>query len=280
MSVKTRAQALLKTIELYDRLKASRLYDVYWMMADRRIIDQRRAELQFYRAYLQKFRPGHLFFDIGANHGHKTDIFLRMGARIVAVEPDRHSQEVLRRRFLRYRFVKKPVVIVGMAASDRDGFDTLWLDAPGSAKNTLNSKWVGLLRADERRFGKRLAFANRQEIETVRMETLIAKHGVPFFIKIDVEGHEPSVLRGLRHAVPYLSFEVNLPEFRSEGQQCIELLTDLAAEGQFNYAVDCQSGFALQKWVDRREFLPIFNDCIEKSIEVFWTRDGRSCHLQ
>ena len=53
------------------------------------------------------------------------------------------------------------------------------------------------------------------------------------------------------------------------------MLTDLAAEGRFNCAVDCQSGFALQKWVARCESLPIFNDCMEENIEVFWTRDRR-----
>lgn len=269
-SIKTRAQTVLKRIGLYDRVKASRLYDAYWILADKRILDSRRAEINFYRHLLRGFQPGDLVFDIGANQGFKTDVFLRMGARVVAIEPDTHSQAALKSRFLRYRLLKRPVTIVGRAVSDRDGVETIWLDAPGSAKNTLNKKWVDLLRNDERRFGERLGFKSRQEIETVSVDTLIATYGVPFFIKIDVEGHEPVVLRGLRRPVPYLSFEVNLPEFRPEGQQCIELLADLATNGRFNYAVDCHRGLVLQKWADKKEFLSVFGDCTETSIEVFW----------
>ena len=39
------------------------------------------------------------------------------------------------------------------------------------------------------------------------LDRLIAQHGVPSFIKIDVEGFEDQVLAGLTHPVPALSFE-------------------------------------------------------------------------
>ncbi len=64
-------------------------------------------------------------------------------------------------------------------------------------------------------------------------------------MKIDVEGLEPSVIRGLRRPVPYLSFEVNLPEFRPEGLECVELLRTLTPTGAFNYAVKCDTGLEL-----------------------------------
>ena len=74
--------------------------------------------------------------------------------------------------------------------------------------------------------------------------------------------------------ISYVSFEVNLPEFRPEGQQCIELLAAQSADGRFNYAVDCHRGLVLQKWADKREFLSVFGECNESSIEVFWTMKG------
>ena len=106
-------------------------------------------------------------------------------------------------------------------------------------------------------------------VPVTTLDALIGKYGAPAFIKIDVEGHEPAVLRGLHRPVPYVSFEVNLPEFRSEGEECIELLGALAP-GEFNYVVNCQHGLRLQTWADKSQFLGTFARCAETSIEVFW----------
>ena len=269
-SIKRGIQRFLTQIGLYQRLKASGWYDLYWRVADRRITDRRNRELEFYRSLPIGFRTGDLIFDVGANHGQKTDIFLRLGANVVAVEPDAVNQEVLRQKFLSYRLTKKPVMIVGKAVSDRDAVETMWIDEPGSAKNTLSQKWVETLRADRDRFGTTLDFGEKKQIETITLEGLMTTYGLPFFVKIDVEGHEPCVLRGLQRSVPYLSFEVNLPEFKPEGMQCIESLALLDGKGKFNYAVDCQRGLALDRWFDSTEFLKIMDGCADESIEVFW----------
>lgn len=269
-TLKSHIQALLVRTGLYHRLKASFLYDLYWWLADRRLIEHRAGEVQFYRAFLREFRPGDLVFDVGANHGYKTDIFLRLGANVVAVEPDESNQQILRGLFQKHRLHSKPVVVVGSALSDKNGTDTMWIDEPGSAKNTLNPKWVETLRRDEGRFGERLKFAEQKRVTTTTLDDLIALHGRPIFVKIDVEGAEPNVLRGLHCPVPYVSFEVNLPEFGPEGLECIELLCRVAPAGTFNYAVDCQGGFALPEWLGAREFRSAFEACREPSIEVFW----------
>jgi hypothetical protein len=98
----------------------------------------------------------------------------------------------------------------------------------------------------------------------------MATHGLPFFVKIDVEGYEPNVLRGMRRPVPYLSFEVNLPEFQPEGLECVELLARVDADGQFNYTPDCREGLALERWIDSGKFAQVLRTCSERSIEVFW----------
>lgn len=272
--IKRSVQSLLKRVGLYNRLKASCLYDLYWSVADSRMNKERSREVTFYRDLLQGFQDGDLIFDIGANHGHKSDIFLRVGARIVAVDPDEMNQEALKDKFLRYRWGKKPVIIVGKAVSDKCEVHKLWIDEPGSAKNTLSQKWVETLRRDEVRFGHRLNFAHHKNVESISLEELMVTYGDPFFVKIDVEGHEPHVLRGLKRPVPYLSFEVNLPEFRDEGLECINLLGDLAADGVFNYAINCGKGLALGKWVTGKEFRDIFGFCSEPSLEVFWRTVG------
>jgi FkbM family methyltransferase len=229
--LKPRLQELLRRHGLYHRLKASPFYDLYWSLADSSLVRDRRRELYFYRVLLGGFRRGDLIFDIGANQGLKTDIFVRLGARVVAVEPDEVNRRILEERFLRYRLFPKRVVIVQKAVSDKATIDTMWIDKPGSAMNTFNRKWVETLRTDQTRFGYAIDFQQQKEVPTTTLEELFTVLGVPFFIKIDVEGYELNVLRGLRRRVPYLSFEVNLPEFRPEGLQCVKLLERLAADG-------------------------------------------------
>jgi FkbM family methyltransferase len=268
-------QRLLKRTHLYGRLKESVVYDLFWAVCNSRLLEERGREIEFYKRELVGLSLGSIIFDIGANHGAKTSIFLRLGARVVAVDPDKTNQKMLKDQFARYRLARKPVAIVGKAVSDRVGVTRFWIDEPGSAKNTLNRKWVDILREDRVRFGERLEFAGEVEVATTTLEHLIAKYGSPFFIKIDVEGHEANVIRGLKHAVPFLSFEVNLPEFRDEGVECVASLERLSPGGRFNYVIGNIFEMASTNWLRGAEIIEILKDCDAPSVEVFWNSDLR-----
>src|SRR5262245_861604 len=125
---KTLVQNALTRAHLYHRVRASRVYDLYWTIFDKTIIDDRRAEIAFYRHVLNGFQANSLVFDVGANHGWKTDTFLRLGARVVAVDPDEMNQDVLRQKFLTYRLFKKPLTVVGKALGESNGTEREWGD--------------------------------------------------------------------------------------------------------------------------------------------------------
>jgi FkbM family methyltransferase len=273
--LKDYVQGLLKRAGVYERARASWIYDLYWSFADKKIIDDRQEEIEFYRNLLDGFRKGDLIFDVGANLGYKADIFMRLGAKVVSVEPDETSQQILKQKFLKYRLKKRKFVIVSKAVSEKNSTQRMWIDTPGGAMNTLSQKWAETLREDDHRFGHKLSFEQFKEVETISMEQLIAEQGVPFFIKIDTEGHELNVLRGMKRPVPYLSFEVNLPEFRPEGLECIQVLGRLAPEGTFNYARDCRQGLVLKQWIGKEEISAVLASCTAESIEVFWKTSVR-----
>jgi FkbM family methyltransferase len=272
-SLRSSVSSALKDTSIYARLKNSFVQDLYWKVSNRELIDARNTQVRFYRDLLRGFRAGDVVFDIGANVGQKTDTFLRLGATVVAVEPDERNQEILRGKFIRYRLSRKPISIVGKAVSDKISVETFWVDGPGSALNTLSRKWVDTLTADKDRFDRtfdRLEFAEKRSVDTTTLERLSAEHGRPFFVKIDVEGHELSVVKGLGSPVPYLSYEVNLPEFRQEGVECLNVLQSLAPGGDCNYASDINCGLALRRWVHPQELASIIDCCSERCIEVFW----------
>ena len=151
ISPKLYAQSLLQRAGLYHRLKASAIQELYWRVAARHWILARQKQLDFYRRLLPDLHRGDLIFDIGANVGFKTDLFLRLGARVIAVEPDETNQSILKERFVRLRLVQRPVTIVGKAVSDKSALETMWIDGPGSAVNTLSQKWASALKGNKAR---------------------------------------------------------------------------------------------------------------------------------
>ncbi|MGB8474156.1 MAG: hypothetical protein WCE61_08740 [Candidatus Acidiferrum sp.] len=95
LRLKRSAQLFLERVGLYQRLKASRVYDFYWSLVDPHWLTDRDKEVDFYRTTLTGFQKGNVIFDIGANDGCKTDVFLRLGAKVVAVEPDDTNIKIL-----------------------------------------------------------------------------------------------------------------------------------------------------------------------------------------
>jgi FkbM family methyltransferase len=267
--VKAGLQRVLNSVGLLERARASTLYDAYWRVADPAVLDRRAAEVTFYRNVLQDLTPGAIVFDIGANQGAKTDIFLRLGARVVAVEPDPFNHRILEQKFRSYRWRQLPVSIVPDAVAAEEGSQTLWIDEPGSGKNTLKRKWVDVLQQDSTRFGHNLQFGGQHTVTTTTADRLMTRFGEPFFIKIDVEGAELDVISGLKKPVPYLSFEINLPEFLEEGCACVTKLRGLTERSRFNYLSGNELSLAMPEWLPAADFVAILRSCSQPSIEVF-----------
>ena len=99
-------------------------------------------------------------------------------------------------------------------------------------------------------------------IETTTLDLLIEKFGIPKYIKIDVEGFEIEVLRGLSLLVPLISFEFFNNQL-DRTLECIELLSKFG-EIQFNLTSADESKFVLEEWLPRQKF---------KKFIAGWNRD-------
>jgi len=199
------------------------------------------------RLYAQFVGPGDLVFDVGAHVGNRVRAFASLGCRVVAVEPQPDFAAVLRTLFARSAAIE----IVEAAAGDAPGWASLSVSDRTPTVTTLAPAWRDA-RARDPDFA-RVRWNRRLEVETTTIDRLVARFGVPAFIKIDVEGAEPSVLAGLSHAVPALSFEY-LPRALDHVQLC---LTRLAALGEyrFNWSVGESSRLDESHWLDEHQLL-------------------------
>jgi FkbM family methyltransferase len=194
------------------------------------------------RFYAQFIRPGDLCFDLGAHVGNRVWVWSRLGARVVAVEPQPACLDLLRRWFGQ----RPNVTLVGTAVGAEAGRAPLWVSAATPTVTTLSRPWIEAVQ-QEASFA-RVRWGERVEVEVTTLDALIARFGVPAFCKIDVEGYELEVLRGLSQPLPALSFEY-IPAAREAAIACIERLAELG-DYRFNWSVVEQHRWQSAAWVE------------------------------
>jgi FkbM family methyltransferase len=176
----------------------------------------------FYRQFL---RAGDLAFDVGAHVGNRVRVFRRIGALVVAVEPQPDFVAVLRRLYGR----DPDVTIQSCGVAAESGQGNLHLSTRTPTVSTFADSWMNDVRAD-RRF-QRIRWDTMISVPTVTLDELITQHGEPQFCKIDVEGYEQEVLTGLSQPIPTLSFEY-IPVAVSRAIACVERTSAL---GDYRY---------------------------------------------
>jgi hypothetical protein len=114
-------------------------------------------------------------------------------------------------------------------------------DAPGLS--TLSPQFQ-----ENNRFTQRFgyAWAPPREVPVTCLDELIEQHGVPAFLKIDVEGLEVEVLKGLTQPVPCVSYEFN-GEFWEAARDCAVMLEKLGLT-EFNISIS-NSQLRYPTWV-------------------------------
>lgn len=164
--------------------------------------------------------PGELAFDVGAHVGDRTASFRRIGARVVAVEPQPRLARLMRLLFGRDAGVTRVAALVGAAP----GQAVLRLN---TANPTVASASLDFIAAADgapgwegQRWDAEIA------LPVTTLDALIAAHGMPDFVKIDVEGYEAAALAGLSAAPRTLSFEFTTIQ-RGVALDCLDRLSAL-----------------------------------------------------
>jgi FkbM family methyltransferase len=153
------------------------------------------------RFYSNWIRPGYLIFDIGAHVGHRSQVFLDLGARVIAVEPQPACAEYLKVKFAknpRFQLIEK--LIHSHTAPIQFKVNSL---AP-TISTARQDEWANEI---HRYSFIKTKWDNSRELQTITLDQLIRQHGIPYYIKIDTEGFEWEAIQGLSQPIELISLE-------------------------------------------------------------------------
>lgn len=195
---------------------------------------------RFYAAFV---KPGDLCFDIGAHTGNRSEVWLKMGAKVIAIEP----QPVFVKLISKKTGNHPNLILLQQAVGEFPGSEMLYISHRHPAISTLSTDWIQTMKD----FDPSVKYESPVETVVTTLDALIEKHGIPAFCKIDVEGYEEKILKGLSVALPALSFEF-FPTTPLRTVACIKLLEKFG-NYRYNWSFIETFRFNSEKWLTGEE---------------------------
>lgn len=162
-----------------------------------------------------------LVFDIGMHQGKDTDFYLKKGFRVVAVEANPEHVSRAQQKFSE-QIKHGTLTIVPAAISPAVGRIAFYINLDKDDWGTISEDFA----SRNEQLGTR---SKKVEVDAVTLESIIQEHGVPYYMKIDIEGADTLCLEGLDHfrqRPRFVSIEIDLMSF-SDGFDSIVHLWNL-----------------------------------------------------
>ena len=195
----------------------------------------------FERLYQEFVVPGDLVFDIGASIGENTALFAKLGARVVAVEPLALCAAALAGDAARGALLEVEQCAIGSHAGTLE----LAVCSRSLDISSASPEWIGAM---TRAGLARGPWDQHIVVPATTLDALIARHGVPSFVKIDVEGYELEALMGLSRRVNAISLETHRAML-DKSLRCLDRLQELGFD---EFAVSQGHTAELSPWRDSR----------------------------
>lgn len=193
------------------------------------------------RVFLKRFiGPDSLVFDVGANRGQSSELYIDLGAKVVAFEPQADLHPEIRQLCRNSPKLKIEACGLGSKEETRRFFITSY-DQVASLRDDWEGTKIG-----------------ETTIQVSTLDLQIERHGLPSYCKIDVEGWELEVLQGLNKPIPLISFEYhNSP---TEIEKAKAVLNRVATLGSYfcNVKEPSQQNFLMEKFLPLSEFTERF----------------------
>lgn len=224
-----------------------------WTSAQAKLM--RRKRMRFYAGLIDR---GDLVFDVGANMGERTELFLALGADVVAVEPQAECAQHLRSR---WKNEPRFTLFEGGCAESVGEGELFVADA--HTLSSMSSTWIETVQSSGRFSNER--WEEKRVIATTTLDALIEEHGAPAFAKIDVEGFEYGVLSGLTQPVSCASIEW-ARESLAGTFRCVDRLSGLGMS-EFNLTLGESMSWKLPAWANASAVISVLSHTTD---EMAW----------
>ncbi|MFX1310996.1 MAG: FkbM family methyltransferase [Promethearchaeota archaeon] len=215
----------------------------------------RLERIKTYQFYSQFIKKGELCFDIGANIGKITNILLNIGAKVICVEPQKSCLIKLHKFYNK----TKNVIIVNKALGAKVGFGKLHICDETDTMSTLSEDF-----RTKSRYSKDYSWRKKTKVAITTLDNLIHIYGIPKFCKVDVEGYEVEVFRGLSKKIPYICFEFHM-ELIGRVKSCLDQLLSLGSI-KVNFTKGDKKELCLKKWVSPNNLYKILESLKNNSL--------------
>ncbi len=189
---------------------------------------------KFYSSFIS---PGDLVFDIGAFKGDFTKAFRKLGAKVIAVEPQSELMALLKRRFK----ADEKTVLINKGISNKTGTLTININEKDRSSASFLKNWRKIRDFDAKEITK------TETVKLTTLDNLIKKYGTPKLIKIDVEGYEKHVLQGLSKKIDFISFEFSGNTYQ-DTELCIKELLKKNKNAKFKISYGEDFELVFKDW--------------------------------
>lgn len=183
-----------------------------------------------------RFKPN-LVFDVGMHTGEDTARFLADGFDVVAVEANPALVESAREQFEEAIRAQR-LTIVNAAIAEQRGVASF-----GIADQTI---WSSL---DPRMIARNENLADSSyryvDVQTLSFAEVLADHGVPFYLKVDIEGYDMLCVRALRvfdERPTFISIESNVTVNTADPDAVFDEIAELWTLGYRRFRYVDQAG--------------------------------------
>jgi len=165
-----------------------------------------------------------LIYDIGMHRGKDTEFYLNKGFDVIAVEANPDLIEDARKKFAE-EMETGQLTIIDKAISEKKGFVDFYINKEKDEWGSIHFGWNS----------GSMANLKKISVESIPFEEIISRYGMPYYMKIDIEGADIICIKSLLKfpvKPAFISCELLSPHnFNTNRIDCLDILCCLKVLG-------------------------------------------------